>query len=184
MRHLKNCDQSYCIVCPLAKQTKLPFQLSSTVSHSAFELVHCDVWGPYRVPTYDSKRFFVIIVDDFTRYTWVFLTVSKSDTIVVLREFVNKVKNVFSSSIKLLRTYNGGAFFIYEFRAFMSDSGIEHQSTCAYTPHQNGVTERRHRTILNMAGSLRFQAADSGESVLTIVYLLNRLPSKVIADKS
>lgn len=97
---------------------------------------------------------------------------------------MNKVKNVFSSFVKLLRTDNGGEFFSYEFRAFMFDSGIEHQSTCAYTPHQNGVTERRHRTILNMARSLRFQAADSGESVLTIVYLLNRLPSKVIADKS
>ncbi|XP_019228961.1 PREDICTED: uncharacterized protein LOC109210044 [Nicotiana attenuata] len=84
---LKSCDESFCTVCPLAKQTKLLFQLSTTVSQAAFELIHCDVWGPYRVPTYDGKRFFVTIVDDFTRHSWICLIVSKADTIFVLRDF-------------------------------------------------------------------------------------------------
>ncbi|XP_019229657.1 PREDICTED: uncharacterized protein LOC109210660 [Nicotiana attenuata] len=107
---------THCTVCPLAKQTKLPYKLSTTTSNAIFELIHCDVWGPYRVPTYDSK------------------------------------------------------------------------STCTYTPQQNGVAERRHGTILEMARALRFQAAVPlkfwGDCASTAVYLLNRLPSRVIGGKS
>ncbi|XP_070022561.1 uncharacterized protein [Nicotiana sylvestris] len=63
----------------------------------------------------------------------------------------SKEETGMQDSVKLLRTNKGGEFFSNEFRALMSDSGIKHQSTCAYTPHQNGVAERKHKTILNMA---------------------------------
>ncbi|XP_019257833.1 PREDICTED: uncharacterized protein LOC109236058 [Nicotiana attenuata] len=144
-----------CTVCPVAKQTKMPFQLSNTTSKSIFELVHCDIWGPYRVPTHDGKRYFVTIVDDYSRFTWIFLLNCKSEAIVVLRDFLTQVSNVFSTTVKILRTDNGSEFFSTAFKHLLSDLGIVHQSTCVYTPQQNG-----------------------GECVATAVYLLNRLPSK------
>lgn len=54
------------------------------MSKHVFDLLHCNPWGPYRVPTYNKKRFFVTIVDDYSRYTWIFLIASKADTVVVL----------------------------------------------------------------------------------------------------
>ena len=68
LRFLSDKDQSHCTVCPIAKQTKLPFALSTHKSEAVFELLHCDIWGPYKVPTHNVKRF---------------LVTSKADTIVV-----------------------------------------------------------------------------------------------------
>ncbi|XP_075076505.1 uncharacterized protein LOC142163149 [Nicotiana tabacum] len=127
LRHLKSDSHQHCIVCPLAKQTKLPFQLSNTVSASTFDLLHCDIWGPYRVSTYDGKRFFVTIADDHTRFTWIFLLHSKSNTTVVLKEFFAKVKNIFSASVKILRTDSSSEFFSTDFKEFLSTLGVEHQ---------------------------------------------------------
>jgi len=90
-----------CTVCPLAKQSKLSFPLSTHLSKSVFELVHCNIWGPYRIPTHNGMRYFVTIVDDFSRYTWVFIMTSKSDTIVVLMNFFTQVKNLFLPALKL-----------------------------------------------------------------------------------
>lgn len=185
---LSSKDNSHCTVCPLAKHNKLPFPLNTTLSKGVFELLHCDIWGPYKVPTYNGKRFFVTIVDDYSRYTWLFLLASKADTIVVLRKFLTQVKNVFSTTVKTLRTDNGCEFLSHDFQSMLGELGIVHQTTCVYTPQQNGVAERKHRTILNMARSIRFQAFIPlqywGECVSTSVYILNRLPSRVLGFQS
>ncbi|KAL3651382.1 hypothetical protein CASFOL_004384 [Castilleja foliolosa] len=58
-------------VCPLAKQRKLPFQSHTQFATSIFDLIHCDIWGPYKVPSHSGDRFFVTIVDDCSRYSWI-----------------------------------------------------------------------------------------------------------------
>lgn len=73
---------------------------------SAFDLLHCDIWGPYRVTTHNHKTFFVTMVDDFTRFIWLFLIQSKSEVIVVMRNFLTRIKNLFDTSVKVLRTNN------------------------------------------------------------------------------
>lgn len=188
LQHLTHTSSPPCIVCPIAKQVKLPFLVSTSSSQSIFELVHCDMWGPYKHPTYDDKRYFVTIVDDYSRYVWLFLIHSKSCTIVVLREFINKVKNLFSSTIKTLRTDNGCEFLNTTLQNFLASLGIQNQTSCVYTPQQNRVAERRHRTILGMERSLRFQSEMPlrfwGECVSTAVYILNRILSRVIEHKT
>ncbi|XP_075097814.1 uncharacterized protein LOC142175140 [Nicotiana tabacum] len=64
-----------CIVCPCAKQTRLPFPTSSIQSKDYFDLIHIDLWGPYKVPTWDENRYFLTIVDDYSRMTWIFLKI-------------------------------------------------------------------------------------------------------------
>lgn len=140
LSHLKYEDHE-CIVCPLAKLTKLSFQPSISRSKDPFSLLHCDIWGPYRVPTYNNKRFFVTIVDDYSGFTWLFLIQFKSEVIVVLRDFLTRIQNLFSTSVKVLRTDNGCEFFSHEFKSLMSTLGILHQTSCVYTPQQNGVVE-------------------------------------------
>jgi len=96
-----------CTICPLAKQHRLPFPHSTSVSSSPFQLLHIDVWGPFKFPTYDGNRFFVTIVDDCTRMLWLFLIKLKSDVFVILQNFCKWVHNQFDVLVKAIRTDNG-----------------------------------------------------------------------------
>lgn len=94
----------------------------------------------------------------------------------------------FEKTIKMLRSDNGAEFFSKECKDFLSSFGVLHQSSCPYTPQQNGVVERRHRHILEVARALRFQGSIQlhfwGDCVLTVVYLINRIPSSILGSKS
>lgn len=67
-----------CDVCPLARQSKLPFPTSSIKTKYAFELIYIDTWGPYNSPTYDGYKYFLTIIDDFTRWTWTYFLALKA----------------------------------------------------------------------------------------------------------
>ncbi|XP_075491077.1 uncharacterized protein LOC142529422 [Primulina tabacum] len=90
--------------------------------------------------------------------------------------------------IKVIRSDNGGEFVSNRMRDFLTNHGIEHQTTCAYTPQQNGRVERKHHHILEVARSLRFHAHLPlkfwGECVLTAVHLINLMPTSILANKS
>jgi len=70
-----------CDICPKARQQRLPFSLSNITSSFPFELVHVDTWGPYHTKTHAGHRFFLTIVDDFTRATWTHLMITKNEAI-------------------------------------------------------------------------------------------------------
>ncbi|KAJ8452442.1 hypothetical protein Cgig2_000031 [Carnegiea gigantea] len=76
-----NKTDDVCLTCPLAKFTKLPFGLREHTAANAFNLIHMDVWGPYRVPTRGKFRYFLTIVDDYTKSTWTFLLQYKSQSL-------------------------------------------------------------------------------------------------------
>ncbi|GMJ01569.1 hypothetical protein HRI_003826100 [Hibiscus trionum] len=176
-----------CRVCPLAKQAKLPFPLSNSSSVVPFELIHIDLWGPYRVSTVHGQRYFLTIVDDYSRMTWIRLLKLKSDAFVTLNNFFNYVKNQFAVSVRKIRSDNGHEFFTNESASFFQDSGTDHQSSCVYTPQQNGVAERKHRHLLEVARALKFHSNVPtkfwGYCVNTACYLINYLPSAVLKWK-
>ncbi|KAL4346996.1 hypothetical protein GQ457_17G018750 [Hibiscus cannabinus] len=182
-----DCVQS-CSVCPLAKQSRLPFSLSTTSTSKPFELVHLDLWGPYRVSTHSGHMFFLTIVDDFTRMTWVYLLKLKSDTVIHLKTFCTYVHTQYSAIVKTVRSDNGTEFFNSACSDFFKSHGIVHQSSCVSTPQQNGVAERKHRHLLEIARALRFNSHVPvkfwGECVTTACYIINRLPSSVLNWKS
>lgn len=80
-----NIDQF--LICPQATQTRVSFPASHTVVNEVFDFVHMDVWGPYKLSTYNGMKYFLTLVDDKSRWTWTFLLASKSDAIVVLDNF-------------------------------------------------------------------------------------------------
>ena len=86
-----NKTASYCDICHFSKQKKLPFSASTHVSSNPFDLLHCDLWGPFATSTVDGFRFFLTIVDDFTICTWVYLLKNKSDTQMYLPQFASMV---------------------------------------------------------------------------------------------
>ncbi|KAL4341001.1 hypothetical protein GQ457_08G015920 [Hibiscus cannabinus] len=182
-----DCVQN-CTICPLAKQTRLPFPTSTSRSVIPFELIHIDLWGPYRVSTHSHHRYFLTIVDDCSRMTWVYLLRVKNDAVLYLKQFLTLVKTQFSSNTKIIRSDNGTEFFNSACSTLFTTLGLVHQSSCVHTPQQNGVAERKHRHLLEVARALRFQSNVPikfwGECILAACFLINRLPSSVLQWKT
>lgn len=147
-----------------------------------------DIWGPFHIATRNGEKYFLTIVDEYTKSTWIYLMHSKLDVLQMIKKFVALVHNQFSSSIEIVRTNNATDFFKSECTTFFNFLGITHQSSCPYTPQQNGTLERKHRHIPNVARSLMFQANVSheywGDCVLTTCYLINRTPTPLLNSKT
>lgn len=187
IKHCTQVSDQVCLTCPMAKFTKLPFSLSESHAAKAFELVHTDIWGPYKVSTRKKFTYFLTIVDDNSRMTWIYLLQRKSDFLKTLELFNSFVKNQFKSSIKVLRSDNAREFDDEECRKFFQAQGIMHQTSCNYRPQQNARVERKHRHVLEVARALMFQSGLHlsfwGESVLTAAFIINRLPSSILNNK-
>jgi len=100
-----------CDICALSKQCQLPFSASSISSIRSFELIHCDIWGPYKISFIFGAKYFLTIVDDYSRFTWVFFMHHKHETQNLLTFFFSFVKTQFNASIANIRIDNGGEFF-------------------------------------------------------------------------
>ncbi|RVW95625.1 Retrovirus-related Pol polyprotein from transposon TNT 1-94 [Vitis vinifera] len=175
-----------CPICPLAKQSRLPFGTSAISSTKPFEIIHCEIWGRYRHPSLFGAHYFLTIVDDYTRFTWIFLMRHKDEAQSLLKRFFSYVFTQFEFRIKTFRSDNGREFT--SLRSFFKDNGVIFQHSCVYTPQQNGVVERKHRHILQVARALKFHAQVPtqfwGECALTAVHIINRLPSPILSFKT
>ena len=101
----------------IAKKKRLPFPSFNHLSSNAFDLIHCDVWGPFAKCTHDGFRYFLTIVDDATRLTLVYLMKSKSDTKPLLIFFCKMISTQFHTNIKAIRTDNAQEFLLKDFFA-------------------------------------------------------------------
>lgn len=176
---------SHCSVCHLSKQKKLPFPNSTSQTQHPFQLIHCDIWGPFPVISYDGYRYFLTIVDDYSRCTWIHLLKTKSEARHHLQNFCHMVETQFNTSVKILRSDQGLEFNRND---FFNHKGILHQRSCVYTPQQNSIVERKHQHILNVARSLRFQAHLPiyfwSDCILTATHIINRLPTPLLHNTS
>ncbi|KAA0032653.1 Beta-galactosidase [Cucumis melo var. makuwa] len=123
----------------------------SCSQHPAFS---SDVWGPSKVTTSYGKRWVVTFIDDHTCLTWVFLISDKSEVTSTFRNFYHIIKTQFNVKIAILYSDNDRKFQNHTLNEFLSSKGVVHQSSCAYTPQQNGVAERKSRHLLEVSRSL------------------------------
>jgi len=175
-----------CDACHYAKQKKLPFSHSSIKSSAPFDLLHIDLRGPYSTPSFLGHKYFLTLVDDFSRFTWVIFLKTKDETQKHLKHFIAYVENQFHTTLKCLRSDNGSEFIAMT--SFLLSKGILHHKTCVETPQQNGVVERKHQHILNVARSLSFQSHVPitmwNFTVQHVVHIINRIPSHLLKFKS
>jgi transposase InsO family protein len=188
MPHIDQLER-VCDGCLVGKQHRTSFPAVSRFRASTpLELLHGDLCGPITPATNAGKKYFLLIVDDFSRYMWIVLIRSKDEAF----EAFLKVKAATEMELKLqvrsLRTDRGGEFTSREFNDYCEEKGIKRFLTAPYSPQQNGVVERRNQTVVAMARSLlkskNLPNSFWGEAVTTAVYLLNRAPTKSVPDKT
>ncbi|XP_031501801.1 retrovirus-related Pol polyprotein from transposon RE2 isoform X1 [Nymphaea colorata] len=177
-----------CEACQLGKHTRSSFpSSSSSSSHAVFDLIHVDVWGPSRVVSRAKFRYYLVIVDDFSCLNWVFLLKERSEVICILQNFIIEIKTQFDSIIKNICTDNACEFKSNTLLQFYIKYGICPQFTCPHTSQQNGIAERKHRQLLDMACTLMIHSCVPaqfwGDAILTACYLINRLPSSSIDNQ-
>ena len=150
-----------------------------------FELIHLDIWGTFSKMSMHGHKYFLTILDDFSRFTWVSLLKSKAKVQISIQNFINLMKNQFNIKIKIVNFDNGPKNLLKEIYA---SKGILHQRSCVETPQQNGRVERKHQHILNVARTLMFQShiLNNFWSYASnhAVYLINRVPSPIIRNKT
>ncbi|GJZ84287.1 putative ribonuclease H-like domain-containing protein [Tanacetum coccineum] len=142
-------------------------------------LLHMDLFGPTFVKSLMKKMYCLVVTDDFSRFTWVFFLATKDETSGILKSFITRIENLVDHKVKVIRYDNGTEFKNKEMNQFCGMKGILRQYSVARTPQQNGVAERRNKTLIEAA---RTMLADSNlpttfwaEAVNTDCYVQNRV---------
>ncbi|KAH9704279.1 hypothetical protein KPL70_011388 [Citrus sinensis] len=130
----------------------------------------------------------MVLIDDFSRMCWVYFLKQKSEVASVFWKFKTWIENQSGCKIKVIRSDNGTEYTADKFAKFCEAAGIEHQLTATYTPQQNGVSERKNRTVMEMARCLLFEKEMPkmfwADAVNTAIFLQNRLPTNALKGKT
>jgi transposase InsO family protein len=169
-----------CSACQAGKQvgTHHPHKNIMTTDRP-LELLHMDLFGPIAYISIGRSKYCLVIVDDYSRFTWVFFLQEKSQTQETLKGFLRRAQNEFGLRIKKIRSDNGTEFKNSQIEDFLEDEGIKHEFSSPYTPQQNGVVERKNRTLLDMARTMldEYKTLDRfwAEAINTACYSINQL---------
>ncbi|GJQ93489.1 retrovirus-related pol polyprotein from transposon TNT 1-94 [Tanacetum coccineum] len=145
-------------LCPSCEQGKnkrashlpKPFPNSKQRLH----LLHMDLCGPMRIAIINGKRYVLVIVDDYSWYTWVVFLRSKDEALEEIKTFLKRITFLLQAPVIIVRTDNGTEFKNQVLQEYFKSVGISHQSSSVHTPQQNGVVERRNRTLVEAARTM------------------------------
>ena len=112
-----------------------------------------DLFGPTQYTSIDGNKYGFVIVDDYTRYTWAFFLVDKSNVFATFKSFVKGIHE-FKTTIKRVRSDNGSEFKNTRIDELCAEFGIRHQFSAKYTPQSNSLVERKNRTLIDTARSM------------------------------
>ncbi|KAM1788705.1 hypothetical protein ACFX11_038955 [Malus domestica] len=176
-------NNTFCSDCAVSKSSKLPFVSGSCTTSKPLELLHMDVWGPAPISSVHGFRYYVIIVDDYTKYSWLYPLKFKSDVLSTFVHFKSLIENKLGVKVISIRSDFGGEFLSSKFSKFLLEQGITHQLSCPHTPKQNGCVERKHIRLVETAhtfltvSKVPHQYWDHASS--TAIYLINRMPTAI-----
>ena len=184
-----NQPDQLCEGCLLGKQSRRSFPKESlSRATKPLELIHTDVCGPIKPNSFGKSKYFLLFIDDFSRKVWVYFLKEKSEVFENFKKFKALVEKESGLPIKAMRSDRGGEFTSNEFNKYCEDHGIRRPLTVPRSPQQNGVAERKNRTILNMARSMlkskRMPKEFWAEAIACAVYLVNRSPTRSVYGKT
>ncbi|GJR72590.1 putative ribonuclease H-like domain-containing protein, partial [Tanacetum coccineum] len=177
-KHFEN-DQT-CVACLKGKQHRASCKskVLNPITKPLF-MLHMDLFGPTFVSSLMHKKYCLVVTDDYSRFTWVFFLTTKDETSEILKNFIKEIENLVDKKVKIIRSDNGTEFKNKVMDDFCREKGIKREYSVARTPQQNGVAERRNRTLIEAA---RTMLADSklpttfwAEAVSTACYVQNRV---------
>ncbi|KAL2226226.1 UNVERIFIED_CONTAM: Retrovirus-related Pol polyprotein from transposon TNT 1-94 [Sesamum indicum] len=190
------CDKvdklQFCDECVIGKKHRVHFPATPSpnpsMSSCILDYVHTDVWGSSKEPTHGGNRYFLSIIDNFSKKVFVFLLKHKYEVFEKFEKWKTLVENQTGKKLKSLRTDNGLEFCNQNFYDLCDKFGIKRHRTNPYIPQQNGVAERMNRTLLEKVRCLLIssglQKSSWGEAVLTAAYLVNLSSSVQLLGKS
>ncbi|UZJ57454.1 hypothetical protein CBS101457_006774 [Exobasidium rhododendri] len=187
-KDFKELSTTTCNECMIGKQSRQPFRQSTTVTTKPLQLIHSDLVGKMQVNTYDGKGYVFVMIDDYTKMTFVALLERKSEAFEYFQRWRTAVELQWEAKVKILRTDGGGEYCNQAFRNYLSTHGIQHETTNRYTPQQNGVAERSNLTLFNMVRAMLAKAKCDknlwGEAVRFAANVKNVTSSTTIPGKT
>lgn len=133
----------------------LPFLPSLSFVSNPLEVIHLDLWGPSPIVSSNGYKYYVHFIDEFSCFSWIYFLCTKDELVHAFFKFKSQVENLFITKIKVLQT-DGGT----EYKPFVKTyPQIVHQTSCAYTPQQNGLFERKHCHIVELSLAIMSHAA-------------------------
>lgn len=168
---------SYCTAC---KETRTKDQGTRGTAYAPqlLELIHTDLCGPISTPSPSGSRYIMTFTDDFSRYTCLFFLKLKSETLSKFQQFKSMIERQGNIRIKAIRSNSGGEYTSKAFVNFCEESRISRKLTQAHTPHQNGIAERKNRSLIEKARRMAFESnlppSLWTEAVSTANYVINR----------
>lgn len=177
---------SLCQACCLGKLHKLPFPSSNTEYTKPLQLIHSDLWGPSPTISANGYRYYVHFIDATTRFTWIYMLRQKSDALQTFENFKKLVELQLDSKILAVQTDWGGEY--RPFTTLLQSFGIVHRHLCPHSHEQNGLAERKHRTIIEHGLTLLAKASLPlkfwDEVFRASVFVSNRLPTSILGGLS
>ncbi|GKD07610.1 putative ribonuclease H-like domain-containing protein [Tanacetum coccineum] len=169
-----------CVACQKGKQHRASCKTKTVSSISQpLQMLYMDLFGPTFVKSLMKKMYCLVVIDDFSRFSWVFFLATKDETSEILKTFITGIENLIDLRVKVIRCDNGTEFKNRVMNQFCEMKGIKREFSVARTPQQNGVAERKNRTLIEAA---RTMLADSklpttlwAEAVNTACYVQNRV---------
>ncbi|GJU14105.1 retrovirus-related pol polyprotein from transposon TNT 1-94 [Tanacetum coccineum] len=168
-----------CSSCEKGKHHRASFKTKQTSSiKKCLHLLHMDLFGPITPRSINHEKYTLVIFDEYSRYTWVYFLKKKSQAPKTIMSFIKRVENQNDIKAKQLRTDNGTEFRNSILVNFCDEKGISQNFSSPYTPKQNGVAERKNRTLIEaariMLSGLVFSKQYWTEAVATACYTQNR----------
>ena len=153
-------------------------------SQHLLELVHMDLIGPLEIESFGGAKYVLSIIDDFSRFSFVYFLKQKSETFENFKKFRKLAENQLGRKIRAIKSDSGGEFISNEFKTFLNDKGVIIKRSAPYNKAQNGIIERLNRTLMVKARSMLFSGAHDkkwwGEAVASANFIRNHLYCKPI----
>jgi transposase InsO family protein len=138
-----------------------------------------DLFGPIFYISIGGNKYGLVIVDDFSRFTWVFFLQDKSEAQGIIKKFIKRAQNEYELKIKNVRSDNGSEFRNTNVEEYLDEEGIKHEFSAPYTPQQNGIVERTNRTLIEAARIMldEYKTPDIfwAEAINTTCHAINHL---------